>query len=194
MFFRPVCRECSACESLKIDVNNYLFSKSARRVMRKNSDLRIVIQRPVMTQEHLELFSLYHEHMHAHRGWDNPPINPRNYYISFVHGHNDYGYEVLYYDQQTLIGVDLIDRVDDGISSIYFYYHPAYLHRSLGRFSLYHQIMMAQQNTLPWIYLGYYVKGCQSLEYKQQYQPLYQLQGRPEEEDQRIVWQPFKAT
>jgi len=192
MFFRPVCRECSACESLKIDVNHYHFSKSARRVIRKNSDLRTVLQRPTMTQAHLDIFTLYHDHMKSRREWETQPINPQNYYMSFIHGYNDYGYEVLYFDKETLIGVDLIDILPDGISSIYFYYHPDYSERSLGRYSLYRQIMMAQENSLAWIYLGYYVKGCQSLEYKNQYNPLFQLEGRPEVEH-KPVWNCFSS-
>ncbi len=191
MFFRPVCRECTACESLKIDVENYKFSKSERRVIRKNSDLHNTIQRPTMTQDHLDLFTLYHDYMNEHRGWETQAINAKNYYISFVYGHHNYGYEVLYFDQEKLIGVDLIDILPNGISSIYFYYHPDYTQRSLGKYSLYRQIIMAQQHQLPWIYLGYYVKGCQSLEYKIQYAPLHQLEGRPEEE-QRAKWKFLK--
>ncbi len=186
MFFRPVCRECTACESLKIDVKNYRFSKSERRVIRKNADLRTIIQRPSMTQAHLDLFTLYHDYKADHRGWETQTINARNYYMSFVHGYNDYGYEVLYFDKETLIGVDLIDILPNGISSIYFYYHPDYSERSLGRYSLYKQIVMAQENNLDWIYLGYYVQGCQSLEYKNQYDPLFLLEGRPEEEHDPI--------
>ena len=187
MFFRPVCRECSACESLKIDVADYTFSKSARRVIRKNSHLRTIIQRPSITQAHLDLFTLYHDYMQERREWDNQPINAKNYYMSFVHSYNTYGYEVLYYDHEALVGVDLIDILQDGISSIYFYYHPEYADHSLGRYSLYRQIMAAKAKNLSWIYLGYYVKGCQSLEYKSQYRPLYQLEGRPEEEH-NPVW------
>lgn len=183
MFFRPVCRECTACESLKIDVAAYRFSRSERRVLRKNADLHVVTRRPGMTQKHLELFVAYHRHMHLRRGWEEQPVTPRNYYASFVHGYNDFGYEVLYFDGDRLIGVDLIDILPSGISSIYFYYDPEYADRSLGKYSLLHQIALAQERGLPWIYLGYYVQGCQSLEYKRSYAPLRQLQGRPGEDD-----------
>ena len=67
--------------------------------------------------------------------------------------------------------MDLIDIVDDGISSIYCYYDPDYSHLSLGKFSLLKEIDLAKQMGLRWIYLGYYVKGCQSLEYKKDFLP-----------------------
>lgn len=63
MFFRPLCSGCQACESVKIDAAHYVFSKSARRVLRKNSHLRSVMQRPTLTEAHLELFRRYHDHM-----------------------------------------------------------------------------------------------------------------------------------
>jgi len=190
MFFRPICAECSACESVRIDVGAYEFSRSERRVMRKNEDLQIVIRRPTMTQRHLELFILYHHHMHERRGWEEQTVTPGNYYTSFVQGHNDFGYEVLFFEGRNLLAVDLIDVLPQGISSIYFYYDPEHAKRSLGRFSMLHQIRLAKEYNLPWIYLGYYVQGCPSLEYKREYAPLQQLQGRPAETDEPI-WLPL---
>ncbi|MEJ2499942.1 MAG: arginyltransferase [Campylobacterales bacterium] len=136
-------------------------------------------------------FIAYHHHMHQRRGWEEQPVTPHNYYTSFVQGHNDFGYEVLYFDNERLIGVDLIDMLPSGISSIYFYYDPEYANRSLGKYSLLRQIIMAQERGLPWIYLGYYVQQCQSLAYKREYGPLRQLQGRPAEED-AAHWLPLQ--
>ena len=128
--------------------------------------------------------------MQKRRGWENQPITPRNYYMSFVHGHSSFGYEVLYFDGDRLIGVDLIDLLPDGISSIYFYYDPDYAGYSLGKYSLYRQIMLAQERGLSWIYLGYYVEACQSLAYKKEYTPFYMLHSRPGEEETPVWYLP----
>jgi len=179
MFFRPICLDCTQCESFKIDVNNFEFSKSQRRVIRKNSETTIYIQQPKVSNEHLELFEKYHKHMKDKRGWKYEPTDAKHYYASFVHGHEAFGYEILYYDGDKLIGVDLIDILPHGISSIYFYYDPDYEKRSLGTYSMLQQIKLAKQNNLAWIYMGYYVQGCQSLEYKSRYTPYKILKGRP---------------
>jgi len=179
MFFRPVCADCNACESFKIDVKNYTFSKSERRILRKNENTKIVIQRPQVTLSHLALFEKYHLHMKDKRDWNHEKTTSKHYYMSFVHGHGDFGYEVLYYVGETLVGVDLIDILPNGISSIYFYYDPDLSKHSLGTFSMLQQIQMAKENDLEWIYMGYYVQGCQSLEYKSRYKPYHVLQGRP---------------
>ncbi|MFZ5375957.1 MAG: arginyltransferase [Campylobacterota bacterium] len=183
MYFRPICQECRACESLKIDVRNYTFSKSERRILRKNGSWNTQIRPPTLTRDHLDLFERYHRHKHHTRSWDEPKVDPKNYYASFVQGHGDFGFEILYFDDERLIGVDLVDILDEGISALYCYYDPDYSSFSLGRYTLLEQIRLAQRLGLKWIYLGYYVEQCQSLAYKGSYQPALQLQGRPEEEE-----------
>ena len=125
--------------------------------------------------------------MHDKRGWDKQEINIKNYYISFVNGYNEYGFEVLYFDDDKLIAVDLIDILPNGISSIYFYYDPDYSHLSLGKYSMLRQISYAKANHLERIYMGYYVKECQSLAYKGDYKPYFTLDKRPTEQE-APVW------
>jgi len=179
LYFRPICSMCNECQSIKIDVENFEFSKSKRRILRKAKDLKVYIQQPSITEEHLELFDKYHRFKQAKNGWEYNGINSQNYFHSFVDGAEDYGYEVLYFYENKLIGVDLIDILQDGISSIYFYYDPDFAKYNLGKLSLYYQIIMAKERNLKWIYLGYYVKDCPSLAYKAEYKPYKTLQGRP---------------
>ncbi len=187
MYFRPICAECNECQSIKIDVKKFKFSKSMKRVMKKASHITSYIKEPSLTQEHLELFAKYHQFMRDKKGWDYNETSAENYYNSFVDGHNEFGYEILYYDEEKLIGIDLIDILDDGISSIYFYYDPDYSTFSLGKFSLYNQIKFAQTSKKKWIYLGYYVQECPSLSYKSHYKPYLTLQNRPHL-DEKYLW------
>jgi arginine-tRNA-protein transferase len=179
MFFRPLCEGCDECQSIKIDVKNFKFSKSQRRVLKKAEHIKSYIKRPSMSKEHLELFDKYHQYMKDKKGWEYSGVDAKNYYSSFVDAHHDFGYEILYYDENKLIGIDLIDVLEDGISSIYFYYDPDYTKYSLGKLSLYNQILYAQNTNKSWIYLGYYVKECPSLSYKSHYKPYLTLEGKP---------------
>ena len=187
MYFRPICASCTECQSIKIDVDNFKFSKSARRIMSKAENITSYIQAPSVSQEHLELFEKYHLYMHQKKNWEYSQTDSQHYYNSFVTGHADFGFEVLYYDQDKLIGVDLIDILENGISSIYFYYDPDYAKYSLGKLSLYNQIKYAKSTNKKWIYLGHYVQGCPSLSYKSQYKPYVTLQGRPHEHEE-FIW------
>lgn len=179
MYFRPICPTCHECQSIKIDVANFQLSKSQRRVLRKASKIKSYIQRPSVTQEHLSLFDKYHIYMHKHKGWEYQETTFGHYYSSFVSGHQEFGYEILYFYDEELIGVDLIDILPDGISSIYFFYDPDYREYALGKLSLLNQILYAKETKKQWIYLGYYVEGCSSLSYKSDYKPYVTLEGRP---------------
>ncbi|MEN8304322.1 MAG: arginyltransferase [Campylobacterota bacterium] len=181
MYFRPICKDCQECQSIKIDVENFSFSKSQKRIMKKSAHFKSYIQEPNLSQSHLDLFKKYHLHMKDKKEWTYSDTTPEHYYQSFVTGHNEFGYEVLYFDGERLIGVDLIDILEDGISSIYFYYDPDYSQYSLGKLSLYNQIRYAKRSNKKWIYLGYYVEECPSLSYKSEYKPYVTLEGRPNE-------------
>lgn len=183
MFFRPICESCTECQSIKIDIQNFKFSKSQRRVINKAKNITSIIRRPSLTKDHISLFEKYHLFMKSKKEWSYKQITPEHYFSSFVDGHNDFGYEVLYFHNDKLIGVDLIDILDNGISSIYFYYDPDYSEYSLGKLSLYQQIKFAQKSNKEWIYLGYYVKDCPSLSYKSHYKPYLTLDGRPDENE-----------
>jgi len=179
-FFYPICHECDACKSLRIDVNRFSPSKSQRRAIRKNRETKISIQRPSLSKEHISLYNRYHTWKSIKDQWKHREIHQKEYFENFVDGAHDFGREILYHKGGKLIGVDLIDIVNDGISAIYFYHDPEYAPLSLGTYSLLYQIELAKQMKLPYIYLGYWVDGCQAFAYKRNFQPLDLLDGFPD--------------
>ncbi len=185
-YSRPQCQGCNECLNLRIDIRNYEFSRSAKRVFKKAQGLRYVIQAPTISNEHLELYDRYHSFMEKKRGWHYYYLKPQSYHELYVTGAQNFGKEILYFKDEQLIGVDLVDFLDDGLSSIYFFYDPDFAHFSLGRLSIYEQILLAKEYDLEWIYLGYWVKGCQSLSYKASYTPYQLLQGNPTLEEEAI--------
>ncbi len=185
-YSRPCCNECSECKSLKIDVEKFTFKKSARRVFKRNKNTRIYIQKPTITTTHIELYEKYHKFMSQKKGWIYNQISPALYNELYVQGYGEFGKEILYFIDGKLVGVDLIDFCNDGISSVYFYYDPDFSKYSLGRYSIYQQILIAKKYDLKWIYLGYYVKDCNSLNYKSSFKPHKILQGLPSLEEKPL--------
>ncbi|HIC79016.1 MAG TPA: arginyltransferase [Sulfurovum sp.] len=170
-YFHPICESCSECKSLRINVNEFKLSKSQKKSIKRNRETEIIIQKPTLTQAHLDLYNKYHSFKHQKDNWTHRNISPREYKENFVEGAHDFGKEVLYIQDGEIIGVDLIDILDDGISSIYFYYDPDFPRLSLGIYSLLYQIELAKVLELPWIYLGYWVDGCKAFAYKSNFQP-----------------------
>ena len=70
-----------------------------------------------------------------------------------------------------LVGVGYVDALPDGLSAIYYFSDPDERSRSLGTFNVLSIIEEAGRRGLPWVYLGYYVKGCRSVEYKARFAP-----------------------
>ncbi len=185
-FSRPECSSCTDCLSLKIDVKNFKLSKSQKRVYKKNKNTKILIQQPSVTDKHLDVYQRYHKYKQLKNGWEPTSISYSNYEDLYISGHGFYGKEILYFADEKLVGVDLVDFLEDGISAIYFYYDPDFLHLSLGKYSLLKQIDFARELELDWIYLGYAVKNCKSLNYKFEYKPYKILKNNPNYNEEAI--------
>jgi len=187
MHFVPECRECTACKTIRIDVEKFEFSKSQRRVMNKNKDTEVYIQKPTVTYEHIDLFNKYHDVMHQKKNWDINVIDVNEYNNSYVNGAHDFGKEILYFRDDKLIGVALSDMMQGGMSAVYCYYDHDYEHLSIGQFSILAQISIAKQNNIPYLYLGYWIKDHFSMGYKERYAPFEVLENRPNL-DEDTIW------
>jgi len=79
--------------------------------------------------------------------------------------------EWTYFVGNRLIAVGHVDALPQALSAIYCYYDPAEGPRSLGTFNILSLLASALERGLPHVYLGYYVAGCRSLEYKGRFRP-----------------------
>lgn len=181
LFFRPECPGCNKCESLRIDLANFSYSRSQRRNLRRNADLTLQLSRLQLTQAHLDLFARFHAYRATTRGWDGGSITPHEYWGQFVAAGGVFGWEARYYDGERLICVDLFDVGEDGISAVYCYWEPEAAHRGLGHYSLLMQIDLARKINRRYLYLGYGVRENASLTYKFSYAPLQRLEAYPNE-------------
>src|SRR5436189_123153 len=68
-FFRPACRECRKCRSLRVDVERFRPTKSQRRAMHRNADVTIELHAPAVTDDHIRLYNAWHADMHVRRDW-----------------------------------------------------------------------------------------------------------------------------
>ena len=191
MNFVPECKSCDKCISIRIDVKNYKFSKSEKRVFNKNIDTELFIQKPSLSHEHLNLYDKYHTYMQGKKKWNYKEITADDYFSSYVDGANDFGKEILYVRDGKLVAVALCDFITAGISSIYCYYDHDYKDLSLGKYSILAQIQIAKNNNIPYIYLGYWIKDHFSMGYKENYQPYEYLINRPNL-DEEPIWRKYE--
>jgi arginine-tRNA-protein transferase len=170
--FRPVCPACQACLSLRVDVTAFRPNRSQRRCRKLNENtVRLEIDRPHIDSARLELYDRYHHFQTEAKDW--PPRDTTDvfeYVDSFVDNPFPTD-EYTYWLDDRLLMVSFVDRLPTSLSAIYCFYDPAERWRSLGTWNVLSVIEQAAQQGRPWIYLGYYVEGCRSLEYKARFVP-----------------------
>lgn len=187
-FSRPVCAKCSDCKNLRVNVEEFLLSKSMRRVVKKNAATKIVFSRPQLSDAHLALYKRFHLFKKKQRDWKIYDLSQLQYFNCYVANAGEYGYELSFYVDKKLVCVDLIDLVKDGFSSVYCFYDPDYLSLNLGKYSLLSEINLAKARGLKYIYLGYYVKNCPSLAYKDKYTPFELLDYASSLDENATLW------
>ena len=64
-----------------------------------------------------------------------------------------------------------MDDLPTGLSAIYFFYDPAERQRSPGTWNVLSLLDHAARRRPSHVYLGYYVAGCRSMEYKARFVP-----------------------
>lgn len=192
MHFVPECNNCTKCISMRIDVKNYIFSKSEKRVLKKNANTEVYVQKPSLSLDHLALYDKYHKFMHGKKDWNYSPIEPLEYERSYVQGKAPYAHEILYFVEGKLVAVALSDILEKSISSIYCFYDHDYAHLSLGKYSILAQIKIAKDMNIPYIYLGYWIKEHYSMGYKKAYTPFEILTNRVSLEE-KTIWEKYEV-
>ncbi len=167
--YRPHCNGCNACISARIPVDTFTRSRNQNRVMRSNQDLKLRITRPLYSDEIYSLYERYINHRHA--DGDMYPPSPEQFESFLVKTEQDTCFYQFSTDKE-LVAVAVVDRLDQGLSAIYTFFAPEHEHRSLGRYAILRQIAVTRELGLPFLYLGYWIKGCQKMDYKIEYRPI----------------------
>lgn len=190
LYFRPVCRGCMECISVRLPVAQFRPSKSQRRAVRKCAAIRVEVGIPTLDERRIALFADWHAMRSRDRGWPIADTSPQSYHWTFCQP-NPFAEEMAYFLEDRLVAVGLVDRTPRALSSIYFYYDPEIAPLSPGVFSILCEVEYARRMGLAHVYLGYLVEGCRSVAYKRQYAPQEVLVGRPEDA-QEPVWIPAR--
>jgi len=170
--FRPRCPECTACRTVRVLVDQFRPNRSQKRCRALNENMiRLRVGRPTVSQAKLDLYDRYHAFQSEFKGWpDHAPKNATDYVDSYVS--NPFPVqEWCYYHGKKLVGVGYVDDLPGALSAIYFFYDPEERERSLGTWNVLSVIEVAAARGIPYVYLGYFVPGCRSLEYKANFVP-----------------------
>ena len=186
--YRPACPRCNACRSVRVPTREFALSRNDRRTLNRNTSL---VRRPVESQPSREQYRLLKSYLKSrHDGAGMSDMSYREY-SAMVSGSPVQSLIFEYRDgpeeDAPLIAASLTDVLRDGFSMVYTFFDPALSSRGLGHYLILDHILHAQELGLPHVYLGYWVKGSQKMDYKRRYRPLEVLDGdswRPLEDDE----------
>ena len=181
--YRPACEACRACVSIRVVAEDFVPTRSMRRVTQRNFDISGEMRTASPSSEQYSIFRAYLDSRHRDGGMadmtvldyammvEDSHVETRmvEYRLTSPSGSRRNG---------PLIAVALTDVLSDGLSMVYSFFEPDEESRSLGTFMILDHIAKAREMGLPYVYLGYWVRGSRKMDYKSRFLPQERLMSQ----------------
>ena len=174
--YRPSCAGCTACVSVRVVTNEFMPNATQRKLLRRNGDVEVTACKAWATDEQFQLLRRYLGTRHPGGGMAGMDEDD---YADMIE-HSPVNSVIVEYREPSadgargrLIGACLTDRQADGLSMVYSFFAADEDSRpGFGNFIIMDHLIRAREAGLPYVYLGYWVKGSPRMEYKTRYRPL----------------------
>jgi arginine-tRNA-protein transferase len=181
--YRPACEACRACVSVRVIVDEFKPSRSMQRVSDRNTDIAGEMRALVPTSEQYAVFRAYLDSRHRDGGMADMTVLDYAMMVEDSHVKT----RLVEYRRRgansstggrgtgALLAVALTDVLSDGLSMVYSFFDPDAHARSLGTYMILDHIERAKRLNLPYVYLGYWVRGSRKMDYKGRFLPQQRL-------------------
>ena len=149
---------------LRIRLADLRLSKSQRRILRRNEDLRVEIRAIAITDEVEQLF-----HRHKQRFDHGVPGSIYEFLSLEPASVPCEGREVAVYMDDRLVAVSYFDVAEKSISGVYAIFDPEVSSRGLGTFTMLKEIETARETGREFYYQGYAYEGESFYDYKKRF-------------------------
>lgn len=175
--YRPSCAGCTACVSVRVVAEEFRPNATQRKLLRRHADLEITACKPWATEEQ---YALLHRYLGARHPGGGMAQMDESDYADMVEQSPVSTYVIEYREPSPapgirgrLVGACITDQQVDGLSMIYSFFLPDDDSRpGLGTYIIIDHILRARAAGLPYVYLGYWVKGSARMQYKTRFRPL----------------------
>jgi arginine-tRNA-protein transferase len=163
MVYRPNCASCHDCQSIRVLVQEFEPDRSMRRTWRANQDLAVHVGRPRLTDEKCELYERYLAIRHERE--------PSGGLEEFLYESPVESREIEFRLAGKLVSVAIADVLPSGLSAVYCYFDPELATRGLGTHAILWEIDYCRRRNQLHLYLGYYIRDCRKMNYKNRFVP-----------------------
>lgn len=160
------CPDCSACLPIRLAPSRVRLSRSQRRVLKRNRDVRIEFKPVEASQENIALCDRFLASRYPQKN-----NNGRNYYQGFFSNMITSTIEIRYRAQGRLIGTAIVDVGVNWMNAVYFFFDPDEARRSLGTLNILTMLDLCEQHEIRSLYLGYLIKEVPAMNYKKRFRP-----------------------
>jgi arginine-tRNA-protein transferase len=174
--YRPSCDFCQACVSVRVVAQRFAPGRSQRKLLARHADLEVHACEPWATEEQWALLRRYLAARHpdggmaAMDGHDYADMVEQSPVDTVVVEYREPGVDGR---PGRLVGCCLTDKQADGLSMIYSFYDPDLPHRrGMGSFIIMDHVVRAARAGLSYVYLGYWIEGCDRMAYKTKFRPI----------------------
>jgi len=167
--YRPYCDHCRACVPVRIPVMDFEPNRTQRKTWRRHGALTAVQRKLAFDNDHYALYLQYQRYRHPGGGMDQ---DSREQYQHFLLHSNVTTDLFEFRELGRLRMVSLVDRLQDGLSSVYTFYDPAPPGASYGTYNVLWQIQRCRELGLRHLYLGYWIEQSRKMAYKATFRPI----------------------
>lgn len=151
----------------RYSVDEFEVTRSMRRVIAKNRDLKVVTRPLRITPAKEDLYLAHHLSRFGHE-----PRELLNKQYQYIVHHPARLMETCYFLGKTLIAFSIFEDGDYSLWSNTAIWAPAQARRCMGTLSILREIEYARARGHVWYYMGYYWPGNHAYEYKARFRPL----------------------
>ncbi|KAF3982638.1 MAG: arginyltransferase [Methylococcales symbiont of Hymedesmia sp. n. MRB-2018] len=167
--YRPHCINCSECIASRLLVEQFILSRNQKRCLKKNQQTTVIVKPAQFEQAHYHMYMRYQQHKHQQGGMAN---STEEEYINFFGSHWCHTLFIEFSIDNELAAIAIVDLLDNALSAVYTFFEPKFSFYSLGTYAVLWQQNHAKALKLDYLYLGFWIKHCQKMSYKTQYQPI----------------------
>ena len=145
----------------------FSLSKSQRQLLRRNADLNVTCNPIRLNPEKEQLFRL-----HTERFRDRQPLSIYSFLHPEAHEMPVTGLELCVYEAGQLIACSYLHVGETAVSGTYCFFSPTHNRRSLGSFTMFLELQLAQQMGKTHYYHGYCYDVPSAFDYKMNFNNL----------------------